>query len=67
MSLNANKNLGQSFEKMKAMEAAEQRKQAVIQEFKNAFLRQGFSLFMASNLAAEKYKQIHKNDLSLNQ
>lgn len=56
-----NVNLGKAFDQMKAMEAAEERKRAMIQEFKRAFQRQSFSPWMAERLAVEKYNQIHNN------
>ena len=54
------KNLGQSFEKMKAMQGEDERKRAMIKEFKFAFERKGYSPWMAEKLAEEKYKQLHK-------
>ncbi|MBP7109819.1 MAG: hypothetical protein KBA90_14765 [Chitinophagaceae bacterium] len=54
------KNLGQSFEKLKAMQGEDERKRAMLKEFKFAFERQGYSPWMATNLAEEKYKQLHK-------
>ncbi len=54
------KNLGQSFEKLKAMQGEEERKRAMLKEFKFAFERKGYSPWMAEKLAEEKYKQLHK-------
>lgn len=55
------KNLGQSFEKLKAMQGEEERKRAMLKEFKYTFARQGYSPWMAEKLAEEKYRQIHKH------
>jgi hypothetical protein len=55
------KDLGKAFEQLKAMEAELSRRQALKQELRNAFIRQGYPFNMASILAEEKYKQIHKN------
>lgn len=55
------KDLGKSFQKWSSAElAAEFRKNVVIEEFKNEFLRLGFSQWMAANLAEEKYNKIHR-------
>lgn len=55
------KDLGKSFKKWSSAElAADCRKKVVIEEFKNEFLRLGFSQWMAAKLAEEKYNKIHK-------
>lgn len=56
------KDLGKSFQKMKAQEGADARKLAMINEFTRAYTRQGFSVYMAAHLAAEQYRNIHKNE-----
>lgn len=52
--------LGLAFQKLKAMQGEEARRKEMIAEFTKAFQSQGFSYFMAENLAKEKYNQIHK-------
>lgn len=55
------KDLGKSFEKFKnATMAEDERKRAMLKEFKFAFERKGYSPWMAEKLAEEKYKQLHK-------
>lgn len=43
-----------------AFKAEEARKREMINEFRFNFIKQGYSPWMATNLAEEKYKQIHK-------
>lgn len=54
------RNLSKSFEKLKSIDAADQRKLNVIAELRNAFMRQGYSPVMAQHMAEVKYKSIHK-------
>lgn len=55
------KDLGKAFQKLSgAMLAEEERKRQMIAELRRAFMKQGYSPWMATNLAEEKYKQIHK-------
>lgn len=53
------KDLGKSFQKLTdAMKAEDERKRAIINEFKNEFIRRGYSPWMALNLADEKYRNL---------
>lgn len=51
------KDLGKSFEKFKRQDEL---KREIIKELSKSFVRQGFSPWMAINLAEEKYKQQHQ-------
>lgn len=56
------KDLGKAGQKfLSATLAEDERKRAMISEFRREYMKQGFSPWMATNLAEEKYKQIHKN------
>ena len=55
------RNIGQAFKQFKAIEAQEVRKTAMINEYTQEFMRQGKSVWLARELAEEKYRQIHRN------
>jgi len=57
-------NLGNSFQKMKAIEAADHRRQAVINELIRKYKIQGHSDYRAKILAEQHYQTIHKNQLT---
>lgn len=53
-------NLGTSFKKFKAMEAAAIRRDAVIKELIQKYTRQGHDPYRAQLMAADHYGSIHK-------
>jgi hypothetical protein len=55
------RNIGSAFEKMKALQAAEQRKKAVINELVTGFMRAGFDQQKAREMAERQYNRIHSN------
>jgi len=57
-------NLGNSFQKLKAIEAADHRRQAVINELIQKYTRQGHSPYRAQIMAENHYQTIHKNQLT---
>lgn len=53
------RNLKSSFEKMKCLQAAEERKKAVINELVTGFMRAGFGQQEAREMAERQYNRIH--------
>lgn len=54
--------LSKAFQKMKAIEGSEKRKELRIQELTREFAGKGFSLGLSESLARERYLLIHKNN-----
>ena len=54
------KDIGKLFEKLKALDAADERKAAVIKELRSNFMREGFSYSLSQHMAEAKYSSIHK-------
>jgi len=59
-----NLNLGNSFQKMKAIEAANHRRETVLRELFQKYTRQGHSPYRAQIMAEHHYQTIHKNQLT---
>ena len=55
------RDLGNSFRKSKAMEAAAFRRDAVIKELIQSYIRKGHTPYMAFRMAETQYLSIHKN------
>lgn len=53
--------LNQTFQKLKAIQAAEIRKEWVILELVQKYMRQGHSEERAQSMALTEYNSIHKN------
>lgn len=57
--------LGQSFQKLKAMESATHRKEIVIRELERSYMLKGYPEYRAKQMAQDQYNIIHsKNQLT---